>query len=179
MVAPKAKDPHEVNLAENGVPRRRFLARASSLAMTGGLITAYGTLGTIAARYLYPARPRRMGFVYVKDVASFAPGTSIPFVSPIGERIAITRTGETGESSDFLALSSTCPHLGCQVRWEAQHDRFFCPCHSATFARSGQATGGPPAESGQALPRYQVKVERGLLFLEVALEALPRAGQGA
>jgi len=65
------------------------------------------------------------------------------------------------------ALSSTCPHLGCQVRWEAQNDRFFCPCHNGVFDQSGVATAGPPGEAGQSLPKYELKVEDGLLHIAV------------
>ena len=73
--------------------------------------------------------------------------------------------------SDFVAFSSICPHLGCQVNWELQNDRFFCPCHNGVFDRDGNATGGPPAAAGQRLPRYPLKIENGLLFIEVQLES--------
>ena len=49
---------------------------------------------------------------------------------------------------------------------------------SATRARttangpSGTATGGPPGEAGQSLPQFPLKVEKGLLYIEVPLEEL-------
>jgi len=157
--------------------RRGFLARLSSVAMVTGLVAGYGAFAAIIARYLYPARPQAKGWLYVTDVAGLKPGDSVVFRTPQGATAAIARQGAGVEASDFIALSSTCPHLGCQVHWEQQNDRFFCPCHNGTFDPSGKATGGPPFEAGQSLPRYPLKVEGGLLYIEVPLEQL--AGGGA
>ncbi len=44
----------------------------------------------------------------------------------------------------WLVHSGLCPHLGCGV--EFQSDRFTCPCHGATFDRSGAL--GPSTEGG-------------------------------
>jgi Rieske Fe-S protein len=94
-------------------------------------------------------------------------GDALLYEAPTGEPINIARLGNTGTSSDFVALSSTCPHLGCQVHWESQNDRFFCPCHNGTFDAEGTATGGPPAEAGQSLPRYSLMLDGNKLFIEV------------
>ncbi len=77
-----------------------------------------------------------------------------------------------------MALSSTCPHLGCKVHWEAPENRFFCPCHNGAFDPSGRAIAGPPAEAGQSLGRYPLRIEGGLLYIEVPTERLP-GGEGA
>ena len=42
------------------------------------------------------------------------------------------------------ALSATCTHLGCQVRWDALSTRFRCPCHGGVFDVQGQVVEGPP-----------------------------------
>jgi Rieske Fe-S protein len=152
--------------------RRTFLARAGSAAMTGGLIAGYGTFGAMAGRYLYPAKPPATAWLFVADLPTFKPGSALTYRSPAGAPIVIARQGEAGTADDFIALSSTCPHLGCQVHWEAPQQRFFCPCHNGTFDAAGKGTGGPPADAGQSLPRYPLKVERGLLFIEVPVEAL-------
>ena len=78
----------------------------------------------------------------------------------------------TGDVDDFIALSSTCPHLGCQVHWEAAHDRFFCPCHNGVFDPSGRGLSGPPGEAGLSLPSYNLRVDNGLLFIEVPVTRL-------
>ena len=42
------------------------------------------------------------------------------------------------------AMSATCTHLGCQVRWEAEARRFHCPCHGGVYDASGRVLEGPP-----------------------------------
>lgn len=171
--AEKAPDDEAASQPE----RRDFLTRTSSAVMGAGLAAAYGGLGLVGVRYLYPPSARKTAWVYVADLASFAPGTSRPFKTPGGERVTVARTGSAGDVADFAALSSTCPHLGCQVHWESANKRFFCPCHNGTFDATGVATGGPPAEAKQSLPRYPLKIEKGLLFMEVAVESLPAEGR--
>jgi Rieske Fe-S protein len=157
---------------DDGIGRRGFLSRTTSLAMAGGLAAGYGTFGTIAVRYLYPAHPTETGWVFVSDVASMKIGESRVFVTPIGATASIARRADTGTVDDFVALSSTCPHLGCQVHWEPQNHRFFCPCHNGAFDPAGKAIAGPPLDAGQSLPRYPLRIENGLLYIEVPLERL-------
>jgi menaquinol-cytochrome c reductase iron-sulfur subunit len=42
------------------------------------------------------------------------------------------------------ALSATCTHLGCQVRWDAAGKKFRCPCHGGVYAPDGTVVEGPP-----------------------------------
>jgi cytochrome b6-f complex iron-sulfur subunit len=158
--------------------RRGFFSRLSSFAMIGGLVAGYGGFAAIIGRYLYPARPQAKGWLYVIEASRMGLGDSIVFRTPAGATAAIARQGKLGDASDFVALSSVCPHLGCQVHWEAQNDRFFCPCHSGTFDPSGKATGGPPYDAGQSLLRYPLELRDGLLFIEVPLEQLAAGGAG-
>ena len=51
-------------------------------------------------------------------------------------------------------------------------NRYFCPCHNGTFNTEGIATGGPPGDAGQALPRYGLLVDKGLLYIMVPAEQL-------
>jgi Rieske Fe-S protein len=147
--------------------RRGFIKNASRVAMTAGIVGGYGGFAAIAGRYLYPSRTGEVMWQFVSEVAGIEVGQAIRYRGPSGETINITRMGRDGGSEDFIALSSTCPHLGCQVRWEAQNDRFFCPCHNGVFDPSGVATAGPPGEAGQSLPRYELEVRDGLLHIAV------------
>jgi nitrite reductase/ring-hydroxylating ferredoxin subunit len=157
--------------------RRRFLGNVSRAAMTVGLVGGYGGLGLIAGRYLYPARPGDRIWQFVTEVDAMEVGESRRYRAPSGESISVVRQGRMGDETDFIALSSTCPHLGCQVHWEEQNNRYFCPCHNGTFDPSGNATGGPPAEAGQRLGRYPLRVEGGLLFIEVPATRLVDEGR--
>lgn len=94
------------------------------------------------------------------------------YVSPTGERVVVTRLASRGDAGDFIALSSVCPHLGCQVHWEAQNERFFCPCHNGAFDAEGNPLSGPVLDAQQSLPRYELTVDNGLLYIQTATEAL-------
>lgn len=62
----------------------------------------------------------------------------------------------------YIAMSNICTHLGCHIRWIAEQNLFFCPCHNGQFDISGNVIGGPPPKP---LNRYDVKVENGQLFV--------------
>lgn len=156
----KKKDP-------GAADRRSFLEKTSKGAMAAGLIGGYGGLGAIALRYLYPARPDEMAWQFVVETETIDVGESLRYQAPTGETINIARQARNGGTEDFIALSSTCPHLGCQVRWESQNDRFFCPCHNGVFDPSGKGISGPPGDAGQNLAQYPLKVEGGLLHIAV------------
>ncbi len=147
--------------------------------MAAGLLTGYGGAGVMAARYLYPATGQRRGWLFACQVTSLAMGDSMVFESPIGEKVTIARSGVGESAEDFVALSSTCPHLGCQVHWQQPKERFFCPCHNGAFDASGKATEGPPADAGTDLPTYPLRVEGAMLFIEVPLESVNSGGRRA
>jgi menaquinol-cytochrome c reductase iron-sulfur subunit len=69
----------------------------------------------------------------------------------------------TEDGRNFIAMSNICTHLGCRVRWIADQDGFFCPCHNAVFNKEGQVVSGPPP---RPLDRFDVKVEDDQLFLK-------------
>lgn len=56
------------------------------------------------------------------------------------------------------ALSATCTHLGCQVRWDAGATQFRCPCHGGVFDAAGRVVAGPPP---RPLDRLETRVEGG------------------
>lgn len=42
------------------------------------------------------------------------------------------------------AMSATCSHLGCQVRWDPKGKHFRCPCHGGVYDATGKVLEGPP-----------------------------------
>ncbi|MCA9248764.1 MAG: ubiquinol-cytochrome c reductase iron-sulfur subunit [Planctomycetales bacterium] len=162
--------------AAHEVDRRSFLSEGSTVTMAGGLVAAYGTLGVYAGRFLYPSSGTT-AWMFVAPADDIEPGGSLEFTTPGGLRIVITRSSASAANveppvEDFLALSSTCPHLGCRVHWESQNDRFFCPCHNGAFDPRGRAIAGPPKDAGQSLPLYALKVEQGLLYIEAPVQQM-------
>ncbi len=140
--------------------------------MGAGLVAGYGTLGCYGIRYLYPADAGRSIWQFVCTLDQLSVGESMPFTMPSGAQIMVTRQSEEDSPDSFIALSSVCPHLGCQVHWEANNDRFFCPCHNGTFDAQGQPTGGPPAAAGQPLTRFHLHAEGNLLMIQVPVNAI-------
>lgn len=135
--------------------------------MAGGLAASYGTFGWFAGRFLFPSGVEPRKWMFVGDLKSLGETASLAYTAPNGARINIARLAKTGAAEDFIALSSICPHLGCQVHWEANNNRFFCPCHNGVFDPVGRGIGGPPGDARQSLPRYRLKIENGLLYIEV------------
>ncbi len=63
---------------------------------------------------------------------------------------------------ELLAHSNICTHLSCIAHWQAEEQRFFCPCHDGVYDRMGNVVSGPPP---RPLDRYQVKVEDGQIWV--------------
>ncbi|MBU4225494.1 MAG: ubiquinol-cytochrome c reductase iron-sulfur subunit, partial [Chloroflexi bacterium] len=68
----------------------------------------------------------------------------------------------TEDGRNYIAMSNVCTHLGCLIRWIAEQDKFFCPCHNGVFDKQGNVVSGPPP---RPLDQYQVKVEDDQLFI--------------
>lgn len=146
--------------------------------MGAGLVVSYGTLAGYAGQYLYPAGDGNKGWQFLAVAGEVKMGESLDYTLPSGAKITVARQGQAGTVDDFIALSSVCPHLGCKVHWEGNNDRFFCPCHNGAFSPEGKGIEGPPGEAGQSLLRYPLKIESGLLFIEVPLTSLQTPSKG-
>jgi len=152
--------------------RRAALWLSSRVVMAAGLVGGYGLFAWVGTRFMLPAQLGRVNQLFVTRVADLVAGGTLLYQTPDGRTVNITRHGTSGTAEDFIALSSTCPHLGCQVQWEGQNNRYFCPCHNGTFDAQGTATGGPPFDAGLSLPRYALTLEQGLLYIQVPAEQL-------
>lgn len=158
-------------------PRRRvFLQTLGRVAMAGGLVASYGTCAAMSGRFLYPARAQPWAWQLVVEVDRIPTDAAFAYRAPSGAPINIARrpgaespvAGKAG-AEQFVALSSSCPHLGCQVHWQSRERRFLCPCHNGVFTADGRAVSGPPADAGQNLARYPLRVKDGLLYILVPM----------
>jgi Rieske Fe-S protein len=50
------------------------------------------------------------------------------------------------DGTDVRAMSLWCAHMGCRVKWEADRERYACPCHEGIFDSAGGVIAGPPLE---------------------------------
>lgn len=149
---------------DEGTTRRELLLRG---AMTGGLALAYGTLAVQGVLFLLPRgdeEPTQR--IFVGLLSDFAPGRVRALQDPEGRTILVRR-----DEDGLTAYSSVCPHLGCQVHWQAEEERFLCPCHRGLFDEEGVAYAGPPGDAGQRLAEVPLEVDEasGTVYLEVAV----------
>ncbi len=63
--------------------------------------------------------------------------------------VALYRDG----GGNLHALSSVCPHRGCDVEWNGDEKVWDCPCHGSRFTSEGAVIRGPAA---QPLPPVDV-----------------------
>ena len=130
------------------VPRREFLAT-----LTAGLVA--GGLPGCAAMNTYPGELNgRRIILQLRDLGEdLNPGNSVlVHVPEIDDAILLRRDAK----GFFKALSSTCTHLGCQVR--PARNFFTCPCHGSTFDLQGQVVRGP---AQKPLANFPVELKGG------------------
>ena len=127
--------PYE-SAAEEEVTRREF---ARFLVLGAGAM-AVGNIGLAAwtqLRSINEGEPRPI--VALDEVAV---GDTYLFRYPNdGDPAILLRASET----EIVAFSQKCTHLGCVVYFQADEDRWHCPCHEGNFdAATGQVLSGPP-----------------------------------
>jgi Rieske Fe-S protein len=66
------------------------------------------------------------------------------------------------DTSNVIALSNICTHLGCLVSWHPDIQEYVSPCHNGHFDINGNVTFGPPP---RPLDEFKTKVEDGHLFV--------------
>jgi menaquinol-cytochrome c reductase iron-sulfur subunit len=64
----------------------------------------------------------------------------------------------------LLALSTSCPHLGCAVDFDAGGGNFKCPCHRSAFDLAGKVQGGP---SPRGMDSLELKEANGLVSIRL------------
>jgi nitrite reductase/ring-hydroxylating ferredoxin subunit len=136
-----------------------------------GILVGLETLGMITA-YFFSGKNRNTGaprqLLEAGPVDSFGLNSVSAFM---GGRFYLARQQDGG----FIALSLRCTHLGCSVFWEADKNRFICPCHSSAFDISGEVLNPPAA---RALSYYPVLIENGLVKVDIGtLKERTRSGK--
>jgi menaquinol-cytochrome c reductase iron-sulfur subunit len=135
----------------------------------GGLISA--AIGLPAVAYVIGPALKRTSDLWIRlgAVSKVEPGNPTLFKTTVETETGWINTEEeisayvlTQNGQDFDVMSNICTHLGCRVRWIADDDRFYCPCHNGVFAKDGSVVSGPPP---RPLDRFESKVEDGILYI--------------
>jgi len=142
--------------------RRGFVATA---AMIASLVASYGLGLVYFLRFLVPPIRRRRRELFVTTVDQVPADRALVWVGPQGQEALIYNL-----HGRVVAFSNVCPHLGCHVHYQANQQRFFCPCHGGVFDLEGNPVAGPPAEEGTPLKRYNVVVRGNGVYLELLEE---------
>jgi Rieske Fe-S protein len=145
--------------------RRSFL-KILPLGVVGGVIVS---IGGAAFRFLrprlYAASERWLDVANLTELSGPQPLTR----KIITEQIAGWAV-TTEERNVFVlpakgnqVLSAVCPHEGCEVAWDANANRFSCPCHESFFAADGARISGPARRGLDPLP---MRVQDGKLQVQ-------------
>jgi nitrite reductase/ring-hydroxylating ferredoxin subunit len=130
-------------LNEKQHSRRDFLSRFGwfiTLATAGGFSAA-------SIRYLWPNVLYEPPMEYRIGGPSDYP-EGVAFVAD--KRIFVVRNGNL-----IKVVSAVCTHIGCTVRWNAELNRWECPCHGSNFNNEGIRITGP---ARNPLPWYSVSL---------------------
>lgn len=144
-------------MADVDTSRRSFLSRATRLLGVVAILQA----GWIAISALAPGRSRDPqmdgpGVKVVGPVERFTPGT-VTAIADAG--FYVVRLEDGG----FLALHRKCTHLGCSVPWDAEQNRFACPCHASAFDIRGDVINAP---APRPLDLFPLTIENGVVKVD-------------
>lgn len=67
------------------------------------------------------------------------------------ENVKIGSAWVVEKDGQLLAFSTVCPHLGCAVDYNADVQKFECPCHDSAFGLDGSHEAGPSPRPLDAL----------------------------
>jgi len=151
--------------------RQEFLSGA--IWAIGGVISV--AIGIPAVAYIVgPAlkKTAQQNWVRLGSIAKVELGTPTLFRANIErqsgwivdeERLSVYALTDDGR--EYVAMSNICTHLGCRVRWIADREQFYCPCHDGVFDKEGNVISGPPP---RPLDRYEARVENDQLLILVS-----------
>ena len=140
--------------AEEEVTRREF---ARYLVLGAGAL-AVGNLGLAAWAQLRSINRGDPEPIVAADQVAI--GDAYLFRYPTdADPAVLLRINET----EIVAFSQKCTHLGCVVYYQADDNRWHCPCHEGNFdALTGEVLSGPPQ---RPLGRIDVEVrEDGMIW---------------
>ena len=138
----------------------------AAAALIGGSLAA--VLGAFALR---PAAVDDRRWIRAGGITDLTPNVPVPRVVTLSRQDGWYR--QRARETVFLisdgagavhALSATCTHLGCQVRWDPPSTCFRCPCHGGVFDAQGRVVSGPPP---RPLDRIDARIDAGTVLVRL------------
>jgi Rieske Fe-S protein len=78
----------------------------------------------------------------------------------LGRVWLVRRKAEVADAENsVVALTATCPHLGCTIQHDAKENHFVCPCHRACFNLNGEKVSGKRGGQQNHAPRAMDSLE--------------------
>lgn len=129
--------------------RRQFMNLLSFGAVTG---TAIGGLYPVIKFFIPASSGGAGGGVTAKDALGNDIIVSTYLAShPVGDRSLAQ--GLKGDPTYLVVtedktlanygINAVCTHLGCVVPWNANENKFMCPCHGSQYNNEGKVVRGP------------------------------------
>lgn len=150
------------------ISRRKFFT--STIMLLGGMITS--VLGWNIGRYfISPAWKQAMKEGWVEVVSLEALPVGVPEKLNYVQRRPDGWTTVEDESAVWFlrendkvtAFNPRCTHLGCPYEWNDEKNLFECPCHTASFSKTGEIVGKSPAP--RALDRFPAQIIGGVVLI--------------
>jgi Rieske Fe-S protein len=184
--APAADQPQPRSMQPRkpGVSRRALLAggavAAASLAAGTGLgITVERSASAQQAATSGPPTYTSAALIaadvpkiwyHVTNMAQLGNG-ALRFTTEAVVGYVIRNDGEdgTGDTSQVIAMSAACTHMGCIVQWQDSDRKYHCPCHGGLFSEYGKVDKyAAPIRYSSNLPRLNTRIDKnGDVYVEV------------
>lgn len=150
---------HQEESSEPVASRRSIFGTLWKLfGILAGIELAWIGSSILASRQRPHGESAGNSYIDAGKAETFKPGT----VTAIGQGgFYVARLDDGG----FLALASTCTHLGCALPWDEKEQKFICPCHGSTFDCRGEVLTSPATRALDIFPlrieNQMVKVDTG------------------
>jgi Rieske Fe-S protein len=151
--------------SDGGATRRDLLAR---LALGGAAAAACAGLSGCA---LFMSSVEPDITLIVDNGTLIVPHSTLAWERGLGNAMVVGLAGRKDKllllrtpEGEIVALSTTCTHRGCDVRWSREAGHIVCPCHGSEYDLHGGNLKGPATKP---LRRYEVTARPEALSIAV------------
>jgi glycine/D-amino acid oxidase-like deaminating enzyme/nitrite reductase/ring-hydroxylating ferredoxin subunit len=111
---------------------------------TGQAVTEFVKENASVGMHFVKDRLQRLGAGQLGDLSADTGG----MVQVDGQTVGVYRD----PSGTIHAVSITCTHLGCSLKWNPAELSWDCPCHGSRFTYTGEVIEGPATQPLEQIP---------------------------